>query len=222
MRKRDKEQGPVGGLVFFTSLFFLLVVGLINTFNIIPILYSRNAFINLSYWLAGAIIGLVCAKAFIRGHFGILLHEFKHAIVSNLVGNTWKRMKVQGNSGEFEYKYSKQSAAYNAFIALAPYYLPVFTVLSILIAFATTPSEHQSMALIIGIGFGIDGEQNTRDISAHQTDFSNLVGGYHVGVLYVFAMNLTIITFLLAWIGQKWQGIETLLISFGQQLLLLY
>lgn len=222
MRKRKKEQDRIGGAVFFLSLFFLLVIGLFNLKNIPSILHSKTAVSNVLYWLAGVILGLVCSRAFIRGQIGVLLHENKHAIVSNLVGNKWKRMKVDNNAGEFEYKYSKQSAPYNAFIALAPYYLPIFTLLSILTGYATIPSEHKYLALLIGVGSGLDGEQNTRDISPHQTDFSNLLGGYKVGLLYVFAMNLTITTFLLAWVGQQWQGIQTLLINLGESLLAFY
>jgi hypothetical protein len=214
-QKGDKEapkREVVGGFAFFLSLAAILPTGLVILFLSVRLLSLESSGYAGTFFCA-ALVGALCAHSLIKGHISVLLHEFKHSVVSNLVGNKRKGMKIDRDSGYFEYAYSKQTKHFNALISLAPYFLPVFTFTSGLIAFALFRHEHVVAVLIVGIGYGIDLLLNTRDISPIQTDLTLIRGGYRVGVLYVTAWNLLIFALLLAWILQGLAGLAHILES---------
>lgn len=215
---RDEK---VGGFAFFLSLILLLPTGLV--FFIVAIRQIRDADIALaSLFILSAILGMMAAHGLIRDHISVLIHEFKHSLVSNLVGNKYKGMKINKNSGHMEYAYTKRTAHYNAFISLAPYIVPVFTAIASLIAFSTSRHDPTMMVLIVGLGYGIDLLLNARDISPIQTDISLIKGGYHVGLLYILAWNLVIAALVLAWAFQGAAGIGVLFKTVCEAFIWLY
>ncbi len=206
---RKKKREKHGWIAFFSSLFFLLFLSALNLF-LLPGLLDGYAWTRASRFVAGGILGLWFAHQFIRGHLSVLLHEYKHAIVSGLVGNKWKGMKIKRDHGHFKYAYSKDTASYNAFISLAPYYTPLFLTPALILGLIFEGTNADIALFIVGVGYGLDFLLNMRDISPIQTDFSDLTGGFKVGVLYVAAMNLCITTTLLSWIFQGSAGIKLL------------
>jgi hypothetical protein len=212
---RDKElpkQEVVGGFAFFLSLAAILPTGLIILFLSLRLI-STESIGYAGTFLCAVLVGAVGAHCLIKDHISVLIHEFKHSLVSNLVGNKRKGMKIDRDSGYFEYAYSKQTKHFNAFISLAPYIVPVFTFISGLIAFALLRHEHVLAVLVVGIGYGMDLVLNIRDISPIQTDLTLIRGGYRIGVLYVAAWNVLIFAFLVAWILQGLAGLAHLLES---------
>lgn len=208
--KKPKEHtGPVGGLVFFTSLVLLWFVGTVNILSQISLIELGS----VGRWgaFAGAgILGFFITLAAAPSKFCVFIHEMKHSIISNLAGNKAKSMKVEDESGSFRYEFTRDTAAYNAFISLAPYWVPLFTVIAIL---STLPffslSSWQTLA-IVSFCYGVDCMMNARDISPYQTDFSNLRGGYRVGLIYVFGMNLALFSLLAVWVSAGEKGFITL------------
>jgi len=204
-----KRGEKIGGFAFFLSLSVLLPLGVVLIFltlSYVPLDW-RTVAIFLGAWVAG----IVACQVFIRGHVSVLIHESKHAIVSNLVGNKRKGMKIGEHSGHFVYAYSKRTAHMNALISLAPYILPVFTFVGMLAAAAALRKDHAMAALLVGICYGVDTALNVRDISPIQTDINEIRGGYGVGLLYIFAWNLTIFGVLLAWVFNGPTGLGILL-----------
>jgi hypothetical protein len=189
----------VGGFAFFLSLGAILPTGVILLALAVQ-LFSGESSKYAGSFVAAAGAGALCAHLFIKGHISVLIHEFKHSLVSNIVGNKRKGMKIGRDSGYFEYAYSKETKHFNAFISLAPYIVPVFTFVAALLAFATARHQHIAAVLLVGFGYGIDLVLNIRDISPVQTDLSLIRGGYRIGVLYVVAWNVLIFGFLTAWI----------------------
>jgi len=212
MAKIDSEDSKVGGLSFFLSLIALIVLSSINIFVLVNI-FSASAAKNLGYFLIGAIVGALIAHFFIKGRLSVLIHEAKHRVISNLVGNKEKALKVETHSGHFEYAYSKSTARYNAFISLAPYWLPVATFTALILSYATIRGNFLIVLVLVGIGFGIDAILNVRDISPQQTDISLIRGGYPVGLSYIIFINLVVLTSLLAWVYDGPQGLK----SFGKE-----
>ena len=202
----------MGGIPFFSSLLSLIYLGITN--SIIIIIWLPTAYLrNILFFILAFVIGAWMANYFIRGHFSVLLHEFKHSFISGLVGNKFEGYKIRKNHGHFEYKYSKETKKYNALIALAPYFLPVFTVPVWLISgliFADSPAR---ALMLIGVAYGADCALNYRDIGPHQTDFTNLTGGYWIGIFFVTMMNLTILTMVLAWVIGQNHGLKFLFYS---------
>jgi len=210
-----KQQKSVGGFPFFISLFALLFLG-IYFITVLPSLQDSYAYSNWFRFLAGFVLGCWGASVFIKGHISVFLHELKHSIISNLVGNRSRGMKIRKHTGHFEYSYTQQTAEYNAFISLAPYWFPLFLIPACIIALTLWHHDHQLLVAVIGIGFGIDAVLNLRDISRVQTDITGITGGYSIGLLYIAAMNLTIFTTLAAYISQGTFGLKYLTYSLWQ------
>ena len=142
-----------------------------------------------------------------------MVHEFEHALLSGLLGNRWKAMVVKSDHGHFEYEYTKDTEHHNATIALAPYFFPLFTITSLSAVWLLKVQPHYVAALLVGLGYGIDITLNVRDISPAQTDFSNITGGFTVGLLYTILINITILSLLLSWVFQGMYGIKSLLLG---------
>jgi hypothetical protein len=212
-KKKPKEKtGPVGGAAFFVSMLCLIFLGCFNLIHL-PALWDAEAFKNLAIFFAAMIVGIWGAGTFVRGRPSVFLHELKHYIPSNFASNKSKGWKIKDSSGEYRYAYTKDTEKYNALIALSPYWFPLFTLVSLLLALVTYYQVHQVMIFIVGIGYGMDCKLCLRDISPVQTDITNITGGYRVGLLFISAMHLTIATMLAAWIFQDVRGLQFLFVE---------
>lgn len=217
----SSEQDLVGGFAFFLSLFALLPTGIL--FTTLTLYRVRSAdYICSVRFLIAFLIGATLAQMFIRGHLSVLIHEFKHSVISNIVGNRHRGLKIGKNSGHYTYAYSKRTAHYNAFISLAPYITPVFTFVAVLLSLIFFREDRQVAATIVGLGYGVDILLNMRDISPIQTDISLIRGGYGMGLLYIAAWNLLTIGMLLAWVFQGSHGLYLLLEDISACFIYLY
>lgn len=143
-------------------------------------------------WLAGT---------YINGKNSVALHELKHSILSGFVGNKAKGIIVKKKTGLFSYEYTQKTKHFNTFIALAPYWFPLFTILALGASLAAFWGEHQRICILVGLAFGADALLNIRDISPIQTDITTIRGGYNIGLLYIVLMNFVIISTLLAYVA---------------------
>lgn len=201
------KSKTTGGIPFFLSLISVYIISIFNIYNL-PFLFDSYGLRRLCYFGGGLAIGYLAADTFVRGKFSVFLHETKHAIVSGLVGNKPEDLEVEKNTGKFIYSYTKDTAKYNALIALAPYFLPLAFFFSILISlffFKDNPFAH---LIILGIGFSFDFVLNIRDVSPIQTDIKHITGGYNVGVSFIIGMNAFIFTTLLAFVLQELYGLK--------------
>jgi hypothetical protein len=219
--KDDVEGGIVGGFAFFLSLSLLLPTGLL--FFVLAVRQIREADAKIAFaFLGSCVFGALLAHSMIQGHISVLLHEFKHALISNLVGNKNKKMLVNKNSGHLVYAYTKRTAHFNAFIALAPYIVPLMTFVAVLLSVAIAPGDTLMAVIIIGLGYGADILLNARDISPVQTDISLIRGGYGIGLLYILAWNLVTAALVLAWAFQGSAGITELFAAVSKLFIALY
>jgi hypothetical protein len=211
----------VGGFPFFLSLAALLPTGLLFTILAVARIPYSDPGTTVAFIVA-ILVGALCAKLFIRKHISVLIHEFKHSLISNLVGNKHKGMKIDEDSGYYRWAYTKNTAHFNAFIALAPYIVPVFTFVGCI--FALTFSRHDRFftVILVGIGYGTDLLLNIRDISPIQTDITLIRGGYKIGVLYIIAWNLLIAGILLTWAFNGGAGLLILLEDISMGFVYLY
>jgi hypothetical protein len=190
-----------------------LILAVSNVITFIRML-DIKFFQDLRPFATGVVIGTVAATFFIRGHLAVLTHELKHAVTANLFGNKWKGLKVYKNSGLFEYEYTKTTAGYNAFITLAPYWLPLFTfpVVALTYLFVYTKGlSFPIQALLVGAAFGADLRLGLGDIWPGQSDLTSIRGGYRIGLLYVYTLNVVTITFLFAWGARRGEGLLELI-----------
>lgn len=218
---KDTTDQVTGGFAFFLSLFFLLPTGVLFLgVSLSQLKYS--GILSCCTFLCSLCAGVALAHYCIKGHISVLIHEWKHQVVSSLVGNKNKKMEIKADSGSLQYEYTEQTAHYNAFIALAPYILPVFTSIGALITVALQSANPAAPIIIIGIAYGVDVLINARDISPVQTDLSLIRGGFYVGLLYVVAWNMIILALVLAWAFNGFAGITALFESAMQLFISLY
>ncbi len=190
------KQQKVGGFAFFISIpaLFLLNIGIY--YSLIPILFTAAT--PFIWWLIGGFaIGVSLSPLFSRGPVYVFLHETKHAIVASLAGNKWKRMKINGDEGSYEYSYTKKTAHLNAFISLAPYWFPLLTIPAALLALPGKAPE--AMRLIVGVTLGLDFVTGIKDLGPHQTDLSLVRGGAKIATLYVLFMIGIVLGLALTW-----------------------
>lgn len=214
-KKKNIAPEKVGGWAYFLSYVMLIGLASLN-YSLLPALYideSKESFFN---FLVALGTGLAITHFLVRGRLSVLIHEVKHAILSSLHGNKSKGMRVDKDSGEFRYEYQPNRRESNVFIALAPYFLPVFTAFSCLIAFLFFSTEHHTACCVIGIGAGCDLALNLRDISRAQTDLTLVRGGFMLAVIYVLLMNAVILSYVCAWILRGAFGINFLVFGLWQ------
>lgn len=212
MWKKDRpklDDSKVGGLAFFFSLIVVIPLAIYGTLFLF-VHTDRAALANFGRFALGAVAGATLAKLTIRGHTSVFIHELKHSIIANLVGNKATEWRIRKHAGHFQYEFTEKTRGYNAFISLAPYWLPLFTLLTLGVGLAGWHSDWTTVAFIVGIGWGADALLNLRDIAPYQTDFSDLRGGFPIGITYVTALNSFLTALLLTFIGWGTHGLKLL------------
>jgi hypothetical protein len=201
-----------GGVIFFLSYLCLIII-FITQLMAIPEMIDKVDLARLAIATLGALFGYLTYNYLIHGRLHVIFHEQRHRLLSNLVGNREKSFNVDENSGSFEYAYSKHTAHMNTFIALAPYCLPMASIVLTIIAAFIGQGTSGPMLLALGFGLAFDISGTLRDIGPHQSDLSNIRGGYKVAFGYVIIMNAVILAASIAWILCGYQGLQLQLLS---------
>jgi len=198
-KKEKMNTDPIGGFSFFISFPCLFLISMVNIFYLKELIDS-NGLKNLVYFLIAGTIGAWFSFLFIRAHISVFIHEFKHSLISNLVGNKDKGWKVKKETGHFQYSYTEKTAKFNALISLAPYFIPLFS-FPVLIVSLFIFSQTQSFPVpLLGLAAGADFYLNIKDIGRHQSDFTNLIGGFTLGIIFVILINTAWYTYLLSFV----------------------
>ncbi len=208
-----KKRLKLGGLAFFFSYLALMPLALTGLLTVVAVASTTDSPLLLITG-AGFILGCWFGYTLLRGETSVLIHEYKHAIFAVFVGNKWKKLKREGMTGSFHYSYTKDTAEYNAFISLAPYFLPVLTFIGLLLYPMLRQANEVSAALFLAAVHGAELYLQLKDATPIQTDLTDIRGGYWVSLLYILAMNICITSLLLLWILGGWDGFEL----FGKEL----
>lgn len=209
--KKHPEDEKVGGIWFYLSLIFICISILILLPSWVKTLVNQSAISEWRQFIGALFFGVGISVVIIRGGLNTLIHELKHKVLSGLIGNKAKKVAIKGAEGSFEYEYTETTAKYNAFISLAPYFLPLFTILSFPFWGFRYAWGDAIRIMILGAAYGIDITTAYRDIGPHQSDFSGIKGGYKIGLIYVAAMNILILLFISAWVAGGFGAIGKML-----------
>lgn len=201
----------MGSIAFYTSFIFFTYAGALNSRFILELITS-NSGKPIIIFAVGLFIGYLIGKFVIVSDLAVFSHELKHWILARLVGNKYKGLKIRNEHGHFEYSYTKATAKYNAFIMLAPYWLPLFVILGILPILIIGNQSHLLAVLLLGSCWGIDLTHVHKDMGPHQTDLSELRGGYTFGLSYSIIMNIFIFSLLFPYVLTKLEGYKYLFI----------
>jgi hypothetical protein len=184
------HTGKVGGAFYFFSLFsVVLLASLLTRFSVDFLSTSTiNTKISLLQILISLLIGFFIA-ALVPSKVSVFLHELKHSIISSLAGNKAKSMSYKEDSGDFQYTFTKNTAHLNAFISLAPYLLPIFSIIGLVLQFTVFKADLALGATVSIAALGLDLVLNLKDAGIHQTDLTEIRGGYFLSMTYVLAFN---------------------------------
>jgi hypothetical protein len=200
----------IGGLPYFLGQLCVPVVALFQCYVLCAYLFSNVRMDLLLCIGLAVVIGYRATPYLIFGPFAVFLHELKHAVVSSLAGNRAKGMRIFSRSGRFEYEYTSKSAHMNAYISLAPYCFPLFGLFAFLVSAFLFEKFIYLRAFLVSLAFASDLRLARQDIGPHQSDFTNLLGGYRLGLVYVCFANLFFATTLLLWAYAGWRGMRSL------------
>jgi hypothetical protein len=212
--KKEAKQSRHGGFSFYLSLVIQFLLILIILPAVIHIFFSKGIFQSLGFLIA-MLAGIACTPFIIAGKLRVFIHEWKHSFISSLAGNRARGMKIESETGHFEFAYTKRSAHNNAFIALAPYFVPVFSPLALALAAVFLRDYQYLQRIIVGFFFGIDLFCNWYDVSPVQTDLSQLRGGFSIGVFFAAVSNLILLLLFLTWAAAGFEGWRTLISAVG-------
>lgn len=208
-----KRKVKIGGVAFFFSYVFSLPLALIGLSTAHQVISTADSF-TLWLLLAGLLLGWWFGYTLLRGQISVLIHEYKHALLALLVGNKWKKLKLKGMSGSFQYSYTQDTAEYNAFISLAPYFLPVITFIGLLLYPILHHANTEGALLFLAAIHGTELYLQLKDATPIQTDLTGIKGGYFVALGYIFAANACITSLLILWLVGGNDGLQI----FGQEL----
>ena len=165
----------------------LTAIFTIKSFLFSELTYQVSLMGHILFVFLGLLIGVV-----VSGRIDVFIHELKHSIVSNLAGNKAKGMKIDQETGHFEYTYTKATSHLNAFISLAPYTFPLFLIGSLPLAVLLYSKDPLVARYLMSFALGIDLLQSAEDVGPYQTDFSQLRGGFFIGLIYVICFNFVL------------------------------
>ncbi len=212
-KKRPAKDKPtiVGDLVFVIFVLFF-VAAAVAGITAFPAALAEVSYSRILQFLVCVLVGGLSAQLLIRGHFSVFFHELKHAVVSILAGNPATGLRISRDSGHFKYTYSEETKSYNAFISLAPYCLPLFTLPLLGLGCILFWGDSDKIVLLVGLGYGADLVMGLRDISPRQSDFSSLRGGIGLGLLYVSSFHIIVSLIIFTWVASGLTGLERLFI----------
>ena len=152
-------------------------------------------------------------------HFAIFEHEFTHMIVALLTFHRPKTLQIHPDKGGVFAFYGEG----NWLITLAPYFLPIFPLLMMLLSTIWLQFGHTLPTLFVpalGVIFGYHLISNVTQIHSEQTDFKK--AGWVFSVLFLPTANLLAIGLVWAFAANRWSGVTawwSLVLRFTQEML---
>ncbi len=138
-------------------------------------------------------------------HFAIFEHEFTHMVAALLTFHRPRSMEINPDKGGSFGFYGKG----NWFITIAPYFLPTFPVLMIVLAAVWTGMEKtlpEMFLPVLGAMFGYHLISNFMQIHGEQSDFKK--AGWIFAVLFLPTANLLTAGFVWAFAAKEWLGVN--------------
>lgn len=182
---------------FIISSICCLVFAILFLKSFVGLIFAVG--IELNYFaIAMGILGVLGGVG-LTGKSRVFYHEFKHKLVSGLVGNRPKRLEIKSAvEGEFEYEYSTETKHFNPFIALAPYFFPFITLFSVPFWTFFQRADIIIREGILVFSLAFDLSFSATELDPYQSDFEAVPGGKFTGLLFVVSVNLILSIICLA------------------------
>lgn len=167
---------------------------------------NQNFMMNFIVPVIGMIVLWFIIPGLNGSHFSIFEHEFTHMIAALLTFHCPRSMKIESDKGGAFGYYGEG----NWFITLAPYFLPTFPLLMMIISLFWTWTGKNIPSLfipVLGMMFGYHLVSNATQIHGEQTDFPK--AGWLFSILFLPTANLITFGFVWAFAARNWKGISS-------------
>ena len=200
-KKKEKPIPRIYSLPLLCAIPCTFVVG----WGCVYSLYLMGMRFQLSVPLWGAFsLGFALASLlllrFELGRTKTLVHELKHAAMVILTGNILKGMRVSKHSGEVKYEIYEHSLHTASLIALAPYFLPLFSFPTLAAALLFENGESLLWALALGAALGLDLTSAFNEMRPEQTDFRKILGGFLASGCYLAGFHFMWVSVCAVWL----------------------
>ncbi len=200
-KKKEKPIPRIYSLPLLCAIPSTFIIGWGSFYS----LYRMSQQFHLSFPLWGAfLLGFaLSATALIRLELGrtkTLIHEVKHAVMVILTGNVLKGMSVSKHSGEVRYEIYEHSLHTASLIALAPYFLPLFSFPTLIAALLLESGESMGWALALGAALGLDLTSAFNEMRPEQTDFRKILGGFLASGCYLAGFHFMWVGICAIWL----------------------
>ena len=178
------------------------------TLNALIRLISNTFSTNIAFYFLAPVISVVVLWNLVPGLSGSALtifgHEVTHMLAAILTFHKPKGMSIeQDKGGSFTYE-----GKGNWLITIAPYFIPTFPLLWMLMGLFLGQGGHFDTWYIIGFGIivGFHIAANFTQIHSEQTDFKK--AGYIFTMLFIPGANLLLIGYLWCFALRGWTGLS--------------
>lgn len=192
-KKRKIDKRKIGSFSFFLAIPTMYIVAILSLLSLFVIFKSIGT--QKEVWIS-FLIGAIGTVSVIAGAdmqtFRTLVHELKHAILVLFSGNKLTGMEVNSGTGSVDFSLYEDKDHFHPFIALAPYFLPLFSFPVLLVAMFLETNYRLPLSLVLGVALSADVMLGYQEWHPHQTDLKRMFGGY-------FSSGLFINGFFLMW-----------------------
>ena len=179
-----------------SAISFLIVASVFSVGTILAVINFPLQNLPLVQ-VMGGMLGFLTASV-LSGKFVVLIHELKHKLLIGIVGAKTKSLEVHDNeSGSIEFEYTTAVKNFIPFIALAPYFLPILTLLTTpfwTIFWGTTSELKRTIFAYVAM---FDICFNMRELHPNQSDLEIVPGGRTIALIFIYSFNLTFFNILL-------------------------
>ena len=199
-KKEPDTKKRFGSLAFYfsiptTTVLALLVGGqTIYYFKHHPLDISRIVIFSHSF-----LAGILVASTLFSERIKTLVHELKHAAVVVLTGNKIKEISVGSGEGHVHYEAYKETSHLEPFVAMAPYFFPLFSLPILIASFFIDPFYPTAALYCLGIFYGIDLTTGYLEITSYQSDLKRIYGGFIATRSFLISTNLLYLLLVLFW-----------------------
>ncbi len=195
---RQKKHFSISFLIGIPANFF---IGGFCTFAFV-VIFSKNPpqIETWLFFLTGLIFGLSIVGTSAIPKFRTLLHESKHALVVLVTGNKLKDIHVETHTGHVTYDLYQEKVHFLPLIVLAPYFLPLLSLPSLIVALILDPAHHEILSGILGFTLAADLTTSISELHPNQSDLRLVPGGLIISLLYIAGFHLMWCAVCVLWV----------------------
>jgi hypothetical protein len=139
-----------------------------------------------------------CFALSLSGRVVVFIHELKHKILVGLVGAKTTDLKIHDDeTGSIEFEYDTSTKPFIPFIALAPYFLPLLTIITVPFWTIFLGAAENTKQAIFGFAAMFDICFNIRELHPNQSDLAIVAGGVSVAKLFIYSFNVALFDLVL-------------------------